>query len=297
MDTQLKVTDTGLATVGDWINYAADRFAKAPLYYGHGTDNPWDDAVYLILVQLGLPIDAEDQVLQYPVEMALRGQLYRLIQRRITERIPVAYLNRKAYFAGLEFYVDERVLIPRSPLAELINQRFAPWIDADAVHTILDLGTGSGCMAIACVYALPQAQVDAVDISPEALEVCKINLLKHQVADRVQIIQSDLFTKLAGRKYDIIISNPPYVGDQEMESLPEEYRQEPSIALHAAGAGDRYVSEIIQQAEDYLQPGGILIVEAGNSAPLIAERFTHLPLVWLEFSQGESETLLLRKTH
>lgn len=285
----------GLNTVGDWINWAATAFEKANLYYGHGTDNAWDDAVYLVLVQLGLPIDADDSILQAPVEMNKRAQLRRLIERRIKERVPVAYLNKTAYFAGLEFYVDERVLIPRSPLAELILQGFAPWIKRERIRHILDMGTGSGCLAIACAYALPEASVDAVDISADALEVCKINIFKHQMANRVTPIQSDLFKQLAGKRYDIIVSNPPYVGDQEMEELPEEYRAEPDIALRAAGGGDAIATEIISQAADYLNPGGILIVEVGNSAPLITERFAHLPFVWLEFSSGESETLLITR--
>lgn len=290
-----KTQTSGLATVGAWINYAATAFEKANLYYGHGTDNAWDDAVYLILVQLGLPINADDSVLQYPVDMSKREQLYRLVQQRIKGRIPVAYLNKLAYFAGLEFYVDERVLIPRSPLAELILQGFTPWIKLENIRDILDMGTGSGCLAIACAYAIPDARIDAVDISSDALDVCRINIFKHRMMERVTPIQSDLFGQLRGKRYDVIISNPPYVGDQEIKELPDEYLTEPDIALHAQGAGDLIAVNIIQQAVDYLKPGGILVVEVGNSAPLITERFAHLPLVWLEFACGESEVLLITR--
>ena len=222
-----------------------------------------------------------------------KQELIAILDRRITKRIPAAYLTKEAYFAGLSFYVDERVLIPRSPVAELIQKRFAPWLDADKVVRILDIGTGSGCIAIACAYAFENAKIDAVDISPDALAVAKINCDKHNMTDRVRLVPSDLFSALQGETYDVIISNPPYVSSADMQLLPQEYLHEPNGALLAGNEGDEIVEKILHQAPEHLTKDGILIVEVGNSQPVVLQRYPHLPFTWLDFEQGEAEVFLL----
>lgn len=291
------------ATIGDYMQWAIRRFDKAGLHFGHGTDNAWDEAVYLILSTLGLPLDSKRSVLKHKLTVAEGQRVAEIVKRRIRERKPAAYLIHKAYFSGLEFYVDERVLIPRSPIAELIERRFAPWIATGKVRRILDIGTGSGCIAIACAYAFPHAVVDAVDISAQALEVATINVKKHGVARRVNLIEADLFAGLAdegvhGRAgaaphYDIIISNPPYVSAGEMRALPREYKHEPSVALAAGAKGLKIVERLLREASKYLASGGILIVEVGNSAAALIKAYPRVPFVWLHFERGDSEVFLL----
>jgi len=255
--------------VEDCIHFAAKRFNSKKIYFGHGTDNAWDEAVYLVLSALNLPPDADHKVLGKKPDQTQKETVIELVNSRLKDRIPTSYLTKESWFAGLPFYVDERVLIPRSPLAELIQDRFVPWIDPEQVSRILDIGTGSGCIAIACAYAFPKATIDAVDISDGALEVAKINCEKHKVTKRVRVLKSDLFENLGDKTYNIIISNPPYVGNLEMKSLPKEYYHEPEQALLAGKAGDEIIGRIIADAAKHLSPKGILVVEVGNSAPLV----------------------------
>jgi ribosomal protein L3 glutamine methyltransferase len=282
-----------LQTIRDFLRYATSQFNEAGLYYGHGTDNAWDEAIALILSSLHLPHDIHPAVLDAHLTQKERAILFELLEKRITKRIPVPYLTHESWFAGMPFYVDERVLIPRSPVAELIQQHFKPWISTPDVHSILDMCTGSGCIAIACAKAFPDAQVDATDISPEALSVAKINVTKHHLEEEVQLLKADLFTGLPEKKYDIIISNPPYVSVTEMTSLPLEYLHEPQLGLTAGEDGLDCVTRILKDASSYLQPHGILVVEVGNSEVALVENFPSIPFTWLEFENSDGGVFLL----
>jgi ribosomal protein L3 glutamine methyltransferase len=282
-----------LSTLRDFIRWAISRFNEAGLFYGHGTDSAWDEAIALILATLYLPHDIDHRILEAHLTHAERDQLYKVIQRRITERIPTPYLTHEAWFAGLAFYVDERVLIPRSPLAELIETQFAPWLETRSMPTILDLCTGSGCIAIACAKTFPDSVIDASDISAAALAVAKINLVRHGVANQIHLYEADVFTNLPLKKYDIIISNPPYVDAAEMAALPAEYRHEPVLGLAAGKTGLDIAMKILQCAGNYLTPQGILIVEVGNSENALLERFPDIPFTWLEFQRGGGGVFLL----
>lgn len=283
-----------LLTLRDYIRFATSRFNASGLYYGHGTDNAWDDASALCLHSLHLPHTINPTVLDANLIAEEKTKLLELIEQRATNRIPVPYLTNEAWFAGLTFYVDERVLIPRSPIAELIEHYFQPWIDENRVEHILDLCTGSGCIGIACAKAFPDAKVDASDISLDALAVAKINILRHDVEDQVHLFESDLFQNLPKKKYDIIVSNPPYVSVAEMQALPAEYKHEPSLGLTAGHDGLDLAKRILHDARSYLQPHGILIVEVGNSEIALAKQYPQLPFTWLEFERGGGGVFLLR---
>lgn len=282
-----------LKTVRDFIRHAASHFNASGIYYGHGTDNAWDEAVALVLHTLHLPHNVNQTVLDANLIQEERSRLFELIDQRVSKRIPVPYLTHEAWFSGMPFYVDERVLIPRSPIAELIENQFQPWIDPENVNSILDLCTGSGCIAIACAMAFPEARVDASDISAEALAVAKINILRHGVEEQVRLLESDLFTSLPKHKYDIIVSNPPYVSADEMLSLPPEYLHEPKGGLAAGKEGLDFAVRILREAADYLQPHGIIIVEVGNSEYALAERFPEIPFTWIDFQRGGGGVFLL----
>jgi len=282
-----------LNTIRDFIRLAVSQFIQAQIYFGHGTDNAWDEAVYLVLHTLHLPQNIDQAMLDAKLTTSEKQAVLKIIGRRIKERVPAAYLTQEAWFAGLSFYVDERVLIPRSPMAELIQKQFAPWIDPEKVKRILDIGTGSGCIAISCAYAFPNATIDAVDISKAALKVAAINCAKHNRTKQIRLLQSDLFGALKNTTYDIIISNPPYVSRAEMQLLPQEYRHEPSGALLAGKNGDEIVEVILKEAPKHLSPDGILVVEVGNSEPVVLQKYPHLPFTWLEFEKGEAEVFLL----
>ena len=268
------------------IDWSEQRFIQSDLFFGHGADNALDEAAYLVLGALGLPFDLSEEQLDGNVAALDAERIRELAACRISSRKPVAYLLNKAWFAGLPFYVDERVLVPRSPIAELIRDRFSPWIKPDEATRILDLGTGSGCIAIACAAAFPDATVDATDIDPGALEVARINCEKHGLAPRVNLIEADLFSTLRGRKYDVIISNPPYVPDEEIPALPAEYRHEPSLALAAGAAGLDVVARILSEAHGYMTHNGILVVEVGNARAALEEKYPHTPFTWLDFEHG-----------
>lgn len=283
-----------LKTLRDWIRWGASRFQEAGLSFGHGTDNALDEAAALVLHSLHLPMDLDVAFWDARLTPAESEAVLARIRRRIRERIPLAYLTHEAWFGGLAFYVDPRVLIPRSPLAELIEQGFQPWLDPNTVQRVLDVGTGSGCIAIACAYAFPQARVDAVDNSADALEVARINVHRHDVGDQVALHESDLLGALpADRRYDLIVSNPPYVDRARMDSLPPEYRHEPGDALAAGEDGMDCVRRLLVEARDRLTDDGLLVVEVGATQSAMAAAYPDLPLTWLEFERGGEGVFLI----
>ena len=277
------------------LRRATRTLQRARLHYGHGTDRARDDAAALVWHALRLPARPSAARLRRGATAAQQSRLRALLARRITERVPVVYLTHRCWFAGLELYVDERVLIPRSPLAELIERAFSPWIDAARVRCIADVGTGSGCIAIACARALPRTHVDALDISAAALEVAARNIRRHRLSGRVRALKSDHFSALGRGAYDIIVSNPPYVGSAELAALPPEYRHEPALALAAGRDGLDSVRVILRDAARYLRPGGILVVEVGNSETRVRRNFPRLPFTWLEFARGGGGVFLLTR--
>jgi ribosomal protein L3 glutamine methyltransferase len=281
--------------VRELIARGARRLRRARVFCGHGTDNVWDEAAALTLYALGLPAAAGAALGRRPVGRAGQQRAREILTRRIAERIPGAYLTGVAWFAGVPLHVDARVLVPRSAIAELVERRFAPWIAARRVRRILDLGTGCGCIAIACARALPGARVDAVDISPAALDVAGINVRRYRLTRRVRLRKSDHFAALAGATYDIIVSNPPYVGSRELRALPPEYRHEPRVGLAAGNTGLDSVRIILRQARRHLRPGGLLIVEVGNTQAAVRRAFGRVPFVWLEFERGGGGVFLLTR--
>ncbi len=265
------------------------------LYYGHGTDSAWDEAVQMVLFVAGFPPDSGEEVLSQVLTEVQSKNLEFLLHERIKKHLPLPYLTHEAWFAGLKFYVDQRVIIPRSPFAEWIENRFSPWIPEEKVKNILDLCTGSGCMAIAAAYAFEEAKVDAVDISEDALAVAKINVEQHDLGSRVALLLSDALINIPEKQYEIIMSNPPYVSPEEMKTLPKEYHHEPELALKAESDGLRLVHHILENAARFLTPNGILVVEVGNSDHALIEAYPHLPFVWLEQEHGGHGLFLLTK--
>ncbi|HET9843563.1 MAG TPA: 50S ribosomal protein L3 N(5)-glutamine methyltransferase [Gammaproteobacteria bacterium] len=282
-----------LVTIRDFIRWAVSHFNQANLVFGHGTDNAWDEAVHLVLSSLRLAPGSDQNVLEAKLTHTERKQIVINIERRVKERIPVPYLIQEAWFAGLNFYVDERVIIPRSPIAELIEEEFSPWVESENVHHILDLCTGSGCIAISTALAIPHAQIDAVDINQDALDVAAINVKKFAVQENVRLIQSDLFEKLEDKKYDIIVTNPPYVRTEEYHFLPKEFHHEPKLALEAGEDGLQVVGRILQSAQNHLTPKGILIVEVGLLQENLEAKYPDVPFTWLQFERGGEGVFLL----
>lgn len=276
----------GLETLCDMVRYVASRFNEAGLFYGHGTDNAIDEAAALALHSLCLDADIPDLYWGARLTVSEREAIMALARKRIEQRIPLPYLTNQIHFAGLPFYVDQRVLIPRSPLAELIEQGLQPWIEPYSVERVLEIGTGSGCIAIACAYLFSQAKVDATDTSQDALEVAAINVRRHNLEGRVELYRADVFEGLPERRYQVIITNPPYVDQQEMAVLPAEYQHEPYKALAGGADGLDIVRRILAGAADRLTPEGILVVEVGNSEAAVLDTFPDLPAVWVELERG-----------
>jgi ribosomal protein L3 glutamine methyltransferase len=282
-------------TVEDLIRWAAHRFNSAGLVFGHGTDNALDEAAALVLYVMRRFTGEAEVALDSIVTESGRRDALELIESRIITRKPAAYLIREAWFAGLPFYVDERVLVPRSPLAELVGNRFIPWVVPERVTTLLDLCTGSGCIGIACAHAFPRARVTATDISLAALAVARRNIEQHALQDRVWLLVSSLFAELGGQRFDIIVTNPPYVPQQEFGGLPPEYRHEPSLGLVAGDDGLDIVVQILDQAAEHLSSRGILVVEVGCSQQTLIDRFPAIPFTWLEFEHGGEGVFLLER--
>ena len=275
--------------------WAEQQLAAADLYFGHGTDNARDEAAFLVLRSLQLPFEAEAIVLDQRLSQERQDRVIALINERIATRKPAAYLLGESWFAGLRFFVNEHVLVPRSPFAELILEQFSPWCRADSVRRILDIGTGSGCIAIASALAFPDAMVDAIDISVEALAVARRNVADYGLQDRVTLIESDLFQKLGDRRYDLIIANPPYVNAEDFAAMPPEYRHEPAIGLRAGRDGLEIVRRILESAGKHLTETGVLAVETGNSETALTEQYPQVPFLWLEFARGGEGVFLLTR--
>ena len=283
-----------LHSIKDYLRWAYSCFNRADIFYGHGQDNGWDEALQLVLSALHLPLDVPDGLFDGRLALSEKLAIIHLIKERLGRRVPVAYLTNSAWFCGLEFYVDERVLIPRSPIGELIQQGFGGLLK-NSPKRILDMCTGSGCIAIACAEQFPNAEVDAVDLSFEALDVAEFNIERHQLTHRVFPIQSDLFTQLPQDQYDLIVTNPPYVDQDDIEDMPEEFRHEPMLALEAGEDGLVLVKRILAQAGEYLTKNGVLICEVGNSMVHLIEQYPTVPFKWIEFKQGGDGVFALTK--
>jgi ribosomal protein L3 glutamine methyltransferase len=285
-----------LITVRDWLRFAVSRFNEAGLFFGHGSDNAFDEAVYLILHTLHLPLDRLEPFLDASLTHGEAEQVQAVIERRVNERVPAAYLTQQAWLAGHRFYVDERVIVPRSFIAELLAEQLAPWVeDPDAVGSVLDLCTGSGCLAILAALAFPNAAVDAVDLSADALDVATKNVADYGLADRIELIESDLFAALDGRTYDLILSNPPYVNAESVATLPPEYQAEPALALGSGEDGLDATRQILARARAHLNPGGLLVVEIGHNRDALEAAFPALPFTWLDTASGDQFVFLLRQ--
>lgn len=280
-------------TVGDLLGEAESRLSRARLHYGHGTGNARDDAAALVYHALGLAHESAPASYLLPVAPAAAVRALTLVERRIRDRVPSAYLTGVSWFAGYEIRVGPGVLVPRSPIAELCSAGFAPWVDPVRVRRVLDIGTGSGCIAIAAAHALPKARVVATDVSPSALAIARDNVRRHRLGRRVRVQRADVYDGIGRGRYDIIVSNPPYVSDAEMRRLPREHRAEPASSLRAAKRGLAIVERIVAGAKRHLTASGILVVEVGNAAPRVRRHFRGLPLTWLEFEHGDAEVFLL----
>jgi len=285
-----------LATLRDWLRYAVSRFGEAKLAFGHGSGNAYDEAAYLILHALHLPLDRLRPFLDATLTQAERARLMELLVRRVDQRVPAAYLTHEAWLGDFRFYVDERVVIPRSFIAELLPGGLAPWVgDEQRVTAALDMCTGSGCLAILLAHAYPDADIDAVDISSDALTVAQRNVADYGLADRVNLIRSDLFTNLSEKSYDLIISNPPYVAAVAMADLPPEYRHEPALALAGGEDGLDAVRTILREAPRFLNPEGTLVVEVGHNRAAVELAWPRLPFVWVATAAAPDSVFLLKR--
>ena len=284
-----------LKTIRDFLRYAVSRFKAAGLFFGHGSDNAWDEAVYLTLHTLNLPLDRLEPFLDARLLTQERDALLEIYRRRCEDRLPAAYLTNEACLAGHRFYVDERVIVPRSFIAELLDEQLAPWVgDPWAIESALDLCTGSGCLAILAALAFPEARVDAVDLSPEAIAVAQRNVETYDLGERIEIIRSDAFSKLQERRYDLIISNPPYVNADSVAALPPEYLHEPVMALGSGKDGLDFTRIILREARQHLNPEGLLVVEIGHNREELEAAYPDLPFTWLDTAAGNEFVFLLR---
>ncbi|WP_026317811.1 50S ribosomal protein L3 N(5)-glutamine methyltransferase [Algicola sagamiensis] len=284
-----------LNTVQDFVRWTASRLSEYGAYFGHGTDNPWDEAIYLVTHAIHLNDALYPAIQNSKVTEDEKSTLAALIEQRVVGRVPTAYLVNQAYFMGLPFYVDERVLVPRSPIAELLENQLEPWLKGRFVHHVLDLCTGSGCIAIAAAHVFEDAIVDAVDLSPEALTVAEMNIHSLGVSDRVFPMLSDGFDALGEQKYDVILSNPPYVDEEDMESLPDEYRHEPEMGLASGADGLELPRRILAQAADHMTDDGVMILEVGNSEVHLRAQYPDVPFEWVEFQKGGHGVLVITK--
>lgn len=285
-----------LYTVRDWLRFAVSRFEESSIFFGHGTDNAYDEAVWLVLSALHLPHDTLDNFLDARLLEPERTRLKELIRRRITDRVPTAYLVNEAWLKGYKFYVDERVIVPRSFIAELLEDGLSPWIEyPEMIESAADICTGSGCLGVLLANTFPNAQIDVVDISPDALAVANINIRNYGLEDQVTPIESDMFSNLQGRSYDLIISNPPYVDAPSMALLPQEYRNEPQIALGSGAAGLDHTATLLREAKKHLNDNGLLVVEIGHNRDALLEAYPQLPFTWLEVDSGNEFVFLLTK--
>lgn len=282
--TESSATDD-LKTIQDMMRWAYSYFNASDLYYGHGLDNPWDEAHQLVLSALNLPIDVPEVMYSSNLTRIEKERIIEMVQQRLGMRKPVAYLTNSAWFCGAEYYVDERVIVPRSPIGELIQQGFTGILRAEPKR-ILDMCTGSGCIAIACANRFPHSEVDAVDLSMEALDVAQINIERHQVTHRIFPISSDLFTDIPQDKYDLIVTNPPYVDQEDLSDMPEEYRHEPELALGSGADGLEITKRILAEAPNYLADNGVLVCEVGNSMVHLIEKYPTVPFHWVELKNG-----------
>ncbi|MDN7123501.1 50S ribosomal protein L3 N(5)-glutamine methyltransferase [Pseudidiomarina sp. 1APP75-32.1] len=294
MESPLQEPLQELSTVEDYWRWGVSSLQQAEVFFGHGTDNATSETLVLLAHVLHLDLAQVNEFRGAKITSGEQKQFVDLLQQRIKERKPAAYLTGEAWFAGLPFKVDERVLVPRSPIAELIEQEFQPWL-ADAPQHILDLCTGSGCIAIACAYAFPEAEVDALDISTDALAVAEENIAFHQLEHRVFPMQSDLYSAVQGQRYDLIVTNPPYVDAEDMADLPAEFHHEPELGLAAGDDGLDLVRTILREAPDHLTEQGILICEVGNSMVHLAELYPDVPFTWLSFERGGDGVFLLTR--
>jgi len=285
-----------LKTVRDCLRFAVSRFNEAELFFGHGSENAYDEAAYLILHTLNLPLDRLEPFLDARLTQSELYDVLDIIEKRVEQRIPAAYLTNQAWLGDLSFYVDERVLVPRSFIAELLREQLAPWIsDAERIGSVLDLCTGSGCLAILAAHAFPNAHVDGVDLSPDALDVAQYNVSDYGLEDRISLIESDMFDKLNGKRYDLIISNPPYVDAPSVAALPQEYKHEPEMALGSGSDGLDATRIILEHAAEHLTNNGILVVEIGHNRDALEAAFPELPFTWLNVSAGDEFVFLLHK--
>ena len=285
-----------LETVRDWLRFSVSRFNQAKLFFGHGSDDPYDEAAYLILHTLHLPPDQLAPFLDARLTESERAEVLNIIQRRVEQRVPAAYLTNEAFLGDFSFYVDERVIVPRSFIAELLREQLRPWIaEPEEIGSVLDMCTGSGCLAILAAHAFPNASVDAVDLSPGALAVAERNVRDYALHEQIELIESDLFTQLSGRKYDLIISNPPYVDAESVAALPKEYLHEPKLSLGSGEDGLDATRVILKHAAEHLTDNGILIVEIGHNRDALEAAYPNLPFTWLEVSAGDEHVFMLHR--
>ena len=292
-DVNVNALSEDLQTIRDYLRWAASRFLEAEIFYGHGTDSAWDEAVHLVLQALYLPLDIDNRILDARLTHLERQKVIKWVYRRVVDRVPLPYLTKTSWFAGMKFYVDQRVIVPRSPIGELIRNEFEPWVNHSNVQCVLDLCTGSGCIGIASAQVFIDAKVVLSDISEDALAVAARNIKQHNVEKRVTTVHSDLFTALTGQKFDLIISNPPYVDMENLASMPQEYLKEPALGLGSGEDGLEIARKILVEAIDYLNKDGVLIVEVGNSQYALQEAFQMVPFTWLNFEDGGDSVFLL----